>query len=310
MADAPSRILIIKLGALGDFVQALGPMKAIRDHHPDAHITLLTTAPYVAFAEASGTVDAVWIDTRPKAWNVMRILKLRQRFNQGRFERVYDLQTSGRSSGYYKLFADKPEWSGIVPDASHPHANPNRDHMHTLERQAEQLAMAGIEAVPTPDLSWADADVSDFGLEGSFVLMLAGGAAHRPAKRWPPDRFAAVANACADAGLTPVLLGTGAERAVLDRIQALCPRAVNLADRTDFLQIATLARRADCALGNDTGPMHLIAAAGCRSVVLYSHASNPDLCAQRGPAVTLLRAPTLSDLSVEAVCHALDVSAP
>jgi hypothetical protein len=46
--SATARILVIKLSALGDFIQATGPMKAIRTHHPDARITLLTTAPFEA----------------------------------------------------------------------------------------------------------------------------------------------------------------------------------------------------------------------------------------------------------------------
>ena len=54
-AAEPLRILIIKLGALGDFIQALGPFAAIRRHHADAHITLLTTDPFAAFAAASAT---------------------------------------------------------------------------------------------------------------------------------------------------------------------------------------------------------------------------------------------------------------
>ena len=48
------RILVIKLGALGDFVLALGPCAAIRRHHQNAHITLLTTTPFVDLASASG----------------------------------------------------------------------------------------------------------------------------------------------------------------------------------------------------------------------------------------------------------------
>ena len=46
------RVLVIKLGALGDFVQGFGPFAAIRAHHPTAHITLLTTRPFAALAEA------------------------------------------------------------------------------------------------------------------------------------------------------------------------------------------------------------------------------------------------------------------
>jgi len=59
------RILVIKLGALGDFVQALAPMAAIRRHHPGAHITLLTTDPFVELAAASRWFDDIWVDSRP-----------------------------------------------------------------------------------------------------------------------------------------------------------------------------------------------------------------------------------------------------
>ncbi|SVC64277.1 uncharacterized protein METZ01_LOCUS317131, partial [marine metagenome] len=46
-------ILVIKLGALGDFIQACGPFKAIREHHSGAKITLLTTKPFASIAVAS-----------------------------------------------------------------------------------------------------------------------------------------------------------------------------------------------------------------------------------------------------------------
>ncbi|MEI9890557.1 MAG: hypothetical protein WDN45_08135 [Caulobacteraceae bacterium] len=63
------RILVIKLGALGDFVQALRAMAEIRRAHPKARITLLTTPPYVELAQASGYFDAVDEGGRPKAWS-------------------------------------------------------------------------------------------------------------------------------------------------------------------------------------------------------------------------------------------------
>ena len=58
-------------------------------------------------------------------------------------------------------------------------------------------------------------------------------------------------------------------------------------------------------MGNDTGPMHLITIAGCPSVVLYSQASDPALCAQKGVDVTILRHDLLSELSVDEVEAAL-----
>ncbi|HAQ33371.1 MAG TPA: ADP-heptose--LPS heptosyltransferase, partial [Rhodospirillaceae bacterium] len=49
-----SRILVIKLGALGDFIQAMGPFRVIREFHREARITLLTTAPFAALARECG----------------------------------------------------------------------------------------------------------------------------------------------------------------------------------------------------------------------------------------------------------------
>ena len=300
-------ILVIKLGAFGDFVQALGPLSAIRRHHAEDRLTLLTTAPYADFAAASGLVDDIWIDTRPRLAAVGQWLGLRHRLRTAGIKRVYDLQTSDRRAWYYRLFwpGPRPEWSGIAPGCSHPHANPARDTMHTVERQREQLAIAGIAEVPAPDLAWARADLAGFALPAAYTLLVPGGAAHRPAKRWPPARYVALAETLRDQGTPPVLIGGADEAALLDEIAAAVPGALNLAGRTDLLELAELARGATAAVGNDTGPMHLIAAAGCRAVVLYSHASDPALCAQRGPAVTILRRPDLADLSVDEVARAL-----
>lgn len=296
-------VLVIKLGALGDFVQATGPFAAIRRHHPDDRITLLTTRPFAAFAHASPWFDAVWTDARPRLWDVAGWLALRRRLRRGGFAMVYDLQTSDRSAWYYRLMG-RPPWSGIAAGCSHPHANPGRDAMHTLDRQAEQLRMAGIAAVPPPDLSWVRADVGRFALPDRYALLVAGGAPHRPAKRWPADRFAELATRLADAGVTPVLLGTASEAAELQRIAAACPAARSLAGATDLADLVVLARHAVAAIGNDTGPMHVAAAANCPSLVLFSAESDPTLCAPRG-RVAVLRRDRLSDLGVEAVAATL-----
>lgn len=307
MSAAPRRILVIKLSALGDFVQAFAPFAAIRRAHPGAHITLLTTKPYADLAGRSPWFDQVWIDDRPKAWQLRKVARLRTRLRSGRFDRVYDLQTSDRSSGYLRLMGGPGavEWSGIARGCSHPHANPARDSMHTLDRQAEQLRMAGIAEVPPPDLAWMDADISGFGLPARFVLLVPGGAPHRPDKRWPSARYAELATMLAAEGLTPVVLGTAAERAEAEAIAAACPEARSLVGRTSLVEIAALARRATAAVGNDTGPMHLIATAGCPSVVLFSHASDPALCAPRGRAVTVLRRDDLADLAPDLVLGAV-----
>lgn len=304
-------ILVIKLGALGDFVQALGPMAAIYRDREGARLTCLTTAPYLEFARATGFFDEVREDRRPGRFNFAGWFALRRWLRSARFARVYDLQTSGRSTLYFGLFrpGPMPQWSGIAPGCSHPHANPERDLMHTIDRQAEQLKMAGIDNVPGPDsvagLTGLDADISGFGLQGDFALLVAGGAPHRPEKRWPHENYCGLARALSERGIRPVLLGTIAEADILGRIAREVPDALDLTGRTSLLQIAGLARHAALAVGNDTGPMHLISALGCKSIVLYSSASDPALCGQRGRDVNILRKDGLADLGVDEVLGAL-----
>ncbi len=302
--SAQARILVIKLSALGDFVQAMGPFAAIRRHHADARITLLTTRPYVSLAKASPYFDEVWVDHRPKPWDVTGVLRLRKMLRSAKFQMVYDLQTSERSSSYYHLLAGSPPWSGIVEECSHPHANPDRDSLHTLDRQADQLRMAGIPQTPPPDLSWVQRDLRKFHLPQKFILMVPGGAAHRTAKRWPAEHYAAIAQRFGEQGIRTVLIGTAADNAAIDAVLADSKTAMSLADHTELLDIPAIARRACAAIGNDTGPMHLAAAAGCRSVVLFSDQSDPALCAPRG-AVTILRRDDLAALPVDEVWAAL-----
>ena len=294
------RILVVKHGALGDFVLATGPMRAIRAHHLADRIVLLTTPPLAAFAEASGLFDEVWHDPRPGPFDVRAWRNLIRRLRRGSFHRVYDLQTSDRSSLYLRFFPrPRPEWSGIAAGASHRHRNPDRIRMHTLDRQTEQLALAGVGHVPPPDLSWATADIRRFPLRRPYGLLVAGGSGHRAAKRWPPTQFAALARRMTDAGMQPVAVGGAGDRAAA--AESVGTGALDLTGRTSLMELAEVARHAAVAVGNDTGPMHVAAVTGCLTVVLFSAASDPALCAPRGARVCVLRQDDLADLAVEAV---------
>ena len=225
----PENILVIKHGALGDVVLAEGPFQAIRAAHPNAKITLLTTAPFQSFLRKSGLFNEIWVDEKPKIWNIGKLMRLKSKLRGGDFTRVYDLQTSSRSASYFKLFGEpKPEWSGIVKGCSHPHMNKDRGRLHTIERQAEQLKAAGILAIPPVDFSWASSDISAFALADVFALLVPGGSAHRPEKRWPAKRYADLANYLRTKSIQPVLLGGSAEADVIDVIISHCPDALNL----------------------------------------------------------------------------------
>ncbi|WP_431305338.1 glycosyltransferase family 9 protein [Sediminicoccus sp. BL-A-41-H5] len=293
-----TRILVIKLAALGDVVQAFGPFAAIRAHHPGAHITLLTTPPFRALAEAAPWFDEVWSDGRPDWTNIPAVLRLAFRLRRAGFARVYDLQTSSRSSRYRWFVGAAAEWSGIARGASHPDADPRRDFLHTVERQRGQLRAAGIADFPAPALDWLDSDVAGFGLPEGFALLLPGASPLRPAKRWPIARFAELAAALD----RPIVIGGGPAEAPLAReIQARLPGALDLTGRTDLRQLAAVARRAALCIGNDSGPTHMAAAAGCPTLALFGDDSDPALCAPRGQAVRVLRHHPLAALPVDAV---------
>lgn len=313
------KILVIKLAALGDVVQAFAALAHIRAAHPGAEITVLTTPPYAELFRLSPYADRVESDGRPKglAANAAMLWRIR---NAG-YDRVYDLQTSDRSSAYRMAFWPRsPEWSGIAPGASHPHANPGRNGMHTLERQADQLKYAGIwpdaptapDTAPAPDLSFLLADdapersPAHFGLTEPYALLIPGASPHRPAKRWPVEHYGALAAHLSALGVQPAVVGGPGEAALAVAITAAAPGAVDLTGRTDFATLAALGARAALAVGNDTGPTHLIAAAGAPTLVLFSADSDPALCAPRGRRVEVLRAERLDTISTAQVAESAD----
>lgn len=302
-----ARILVIKHGALGDWVLATGCFAAIRRHHPSAHVTLLTTPEFADWGARCPWFDAVWIDARasvlarPLDW-----LKLRRRMIDGGFARVYDLQASSRTGHYFRMLPRRrrPEWSGTVDGCSHRLCNPRWASRHSTAVRAEQLGIAGIEDVPAPTLDWLDADIDEFDLPDEFSLIVPGGSAHRPEKRWPAERYAELARLLAEHGRPPVLIGTDAEAPILAGISREVPGAIDLCGRTSLAQIAALARRATCAVGNDTGPIHIVATAGCPTVVLFGAGSDPTCSAPCGKAVTILHRVPLSSLAVDDVIDA------
>jgi ADP-heptose:LPS heptosyltransferase len=316
------KILVIKLSALGDFVLALAAMKKIRQAHPKAQITLLTTPPFEALARASPYFNSIQVDGRPT--DPSEWIALRRRLKAAKYDRVYDLQTSAQSARiFYSLWPFPPQWSGNAFGAALRHKNPRRDHMHTLERHADQLKEAGIwpdaptepGAAPPPDLSWVlrkqpgDRPVPGGVKPRPYVLFVPGGSAHRMDKRWPVERFGELGRILYDRGFDVVIIGGPQESAVARAIQKRVPQARDLTGRTDFARIAVLGAKAALVVGNDTGPLHLAAAAGAPTVVLFSSASDPALSAPRGH-VAALRSNRLDDLPVAQVMQAVNALLP
>jgi len=298
-------ILVIKHSALGDMILALPLLRAIRQHHAGERIVLLTTAPYVDLLQRSALVDEIWSDPRAKVWQPLKLLALVNRIRKAGFSRIYDLQGSQRTKSYYRLLGSPAQiWVGNAPGCRYHIPDPT-EPMHITELRRRQLALVGIPDPGLPDLDFLTADIARFGLPARIALLVPGGAPHRPAKRWPAERFAALAGHLVSQGITPVLIGRAAEQAEIAAIQANCPEAISLCDQTSIADLAALGRRAALCVGNDTGPMHIIAAARCPSLVLYSAESDPRKISPRGDWVRLLQRPSLQDVSLEDVIAAL-----
>jgi ADP-heptose:LPS heptosyltransferase len=338
--DTLKRVLVIKLGALGDFIQALGAMRVVRATHPSARITLLTTEPFEAFAKACPYFDIVEADGRQR--DIKGRADLIRRLRGANYDMVYDFQNNDRTAQYFAgLTGKKPLWSGAAQGASHQHRNPNRAMMHNFDRLTEQLLHAGLTPKPpgdptgwivgqelTPSLEWIRPAFRDpprfkpefFNLYGPYMLLIPGSSAEHPEKRWPVDRFAEIASWVASVGITPVVLGTKAEGDIGNQIMKLEPKARSIIGRTDLFQLATLSERAVLAVGGDTGPMHLAAAARAPGVCLFAQEWTPAMAADlhtvwnpqtrlgraapRGGPIVVLHAAALEAIGVDDVKYA------
>ena len=338
--DTLRRVLVIKLGAMGDFMQALGAMRVVRATHPSARITLLTTEPFEAFAKACPYFDIVEADGRPR--DIKGRTDLIRRLRAANYDMVYDFQNNDRTAQYFVgLTGKKPFWSGAAKGASHQHINPERAEMHNFDRLAEQLVHAGLGPKPpgdptgwfigqdlTPSLDWVRPAFRDpprfqpafFGLNGPYVLIIPGSSAEHLEKRWPVDRFISLSSWFADGGVTPVIVGGKAEGDISAQIQRREPRAKSIVGRTDLFQLATLCERALMAIGGDTGPMHLAAAARAPGVCLFAQEWNEEMAldlqsvwnpktrlgraAPRGGPMILLHAPALEQIGLDDVKRA------
>ena len=102
---------------------------------------------------------------------------------------------------------------------------------------------------------------------GPYVCIHVG--AQLPSRRWPVDRFAAVADAVAASGRAAVLTGSAGEAGLVDDVvRRMRRRATNLAGKTTLGALGALIADADAIVCNDTSVSHIAAALGCPSVIV------------------------------------------
>lgn len=258
-----ARILIIKLGALGDVIMATAFLERIRAAHAGDEIHVLTSLP---FTDIFRRFDGLRVRAVPRhgALNTLRTLVWMRR---QRFRRVYDLQSSDRTAILCAL-SGAPERIGNLPHYPYTHHPVDRytGQCHIFARMQSVLAAAGLPADDRrPALPCLPAErnhvfrwLREHGLlEQPYAVMHAGSSPRWPAKRWP--YYPALAYALSTQGITTVWVGAKPDAALNARLAS--QTGVEATDQFNFAELAELGRRARFAATNDSGPMHALAAA-------------------------------------------------
>ena len=266
------KVLIIKLGALGDVIMATPLIRAIQQHHTDADISLLTTPAYQSIFAAWPDLNVI---VRPRRGLLNTAATIRV-IRALACDRIYDLQANDRSglwcalSGVHERVGNHPRF----PYTHHPKTQ-WQGQSHIFERMLEVLSAAGVDHVaavpylPIEDATRTRVDtwLVDHALRPQhFALLHAGASAARPEKRWP--HFAALASIIRDKNLTPVWLGGEAERELNAELSENVG-GIDASNEFSIVEIAALARSARFAVTNDSGPMHAIAASGIPIFALF-----------------------------------------
>ncbi len=296
-----AEILIIKLSALGDLVQADGALRDIREHHPDDHLTVMTTPPYQRYMQRCPWVDELFIDPRASRFNLVQMLNLRSRLRQKRYARVYDLQQVGRTRFYQRYLFPQTWWLGDAPGCTV--YLKRSDNICAADHFQAHLDKAGISArhCLAADVSWladpVDHLLAEHGVKPGYVLLIPGASAAHHAKRWPG--FEELARTLRKCGREPVMVPGPAE---MDYCRTLPGTSlVSENGYLDYFTLAGVARQADYVVGNDTGPTHIAAHLGCRGLALYGAHTAPLTTGIQHSRLRWLESDNLADLSFDQV---------
>ena len=303
----PKRILIIKLGALGDVMMAEGVMRCIRRHYPEAHITLMTEPLYARFMKKAPHFDAVFPYKRLPRWHFASHRAVKARLRSGNYDLVIDLQNSSHSRRFQSWLQDAfiSSTSKYADIRYHRDASRNLASREYLREQVETIGV-DMSAGYFSDLTWAAEDVShvlaQHKIKNAFALLVAGSAARHPQKRWPG--FPALVEELAARNIQAVTAPGPDEHDLCAGLPAIM-----LMNGDKFLtlgQLVGLASHCEFVVGNDTGPTHMLAAAHTKGVALFGSNHSPAANTGIGEIYQIVEKPTVKDISVPEVLAAID----
>ncbi len=268
------KILVIRLGALGDLLLAAPAFQAIRAAHPQAHLVLLTGRAHVNFCKLMPWFDEILPDTRPKWWHGRQWLKTLSNMRLYRWQRVYDLQSKGRSHFYGLLSLGRwRQWVGGAFFSSFRRKLP-APPIHGQDYFKYTLAAANVAWPENADFSWLRADIAALNLPTPYCVLIPGCAPSRPYKRWPAERFAELAQHLQQLNQHVVVVGTKADAEAVEAINQKISGLIDLTDRTNLAQLGSIFSGAAAVFGNDTGPTHLSALVGAPTLMLLTKHSD------------------------------------
>lgn len=278
------RIAVLRANGIGDLLFALPALDALRHAYPAAEITLLGLPWHVDFFDSRpGPVDRVVVV--PPSEGVRSGVpaappdELDAFFaDQARYgyDLALQLHGGGRySNPFVRRLRARVAVGTRAPDAIGLDADvPYILWQNEVMRFLEVVSLVGAEPVglePSLTLRERDLREADAALDGQTgpLAALHPGAGD-PRRRWPPDRFARVADALAEAGATVLLVGGDEDVSLAAEVAAaMGARPCDLSGRLSLGGLAAVFARCAVAVGNDSGPLHLAEAVGAPTVGVY-----------------------------------------
>jgi heptosyltransferase-2 len=273
VSAAAERIVVRAPNWIGDVVLSLGAVRDLRANFPRARIEVLARAWVAALYRAVPEIDDVRIATAVRA----DAAALR-----GDFDIAVILPNSFGSALPAWIARIRERW-GYSTDGRRPlltrapRVPPQVRGRSQVYYYRAMLAAAGLRVSATPDVSlrcppeWSAAgDRLLAGGDGRKWVGINPGASYGTAKRWLPERFAAVGDMLAREGVDIALVGGPAERPVAEAIaaQMTAPARV-LCGETTLPELVGVLSRLRLLVTNDSGPMHVAAALGVPVVAVF-----------------------------------------
>jgi lipopolysaccharide heptosyltransferase I len=285
---AVSRLLIVRLGALGDVVHAIPVAAALRSAFPAARIDWLVSAKHREILDLVPVIDRrLVINDRSGASAGTPLVTAIRELRRNRYDVALDLQgllksallsrASGapRVIGFSSGYARERLARLFYTDAADPGRGglyDPRETRHVVEMNLALLEPLGISKpaieFPIDRVESSVARQASTQAGGSYVLLNPGAA--WPNKRWPPERFAGLAIELRKRHrLTSIVLWGPGEEALAKATAAAADGAAFVSPRTSIADLVALARGAAVMISGDTGPTHIAGAVGTPLVGIY-----------------------------------------